>query len=373
MEKYYSISEAAKILSITTKTLRLWDNTGKINTIRTPGNQRRIAESEIMRLTGQSKENTKVTADNSLVLMCKDIAVYNVSTNEVFSKELLPGCMKRKTMNYSQWMKTRYSAGSNVSARRLMLSAFGSDNHENVIEATRTLSLSDCYWLKRHDECVSFNDVTPYINKEWDGSGTFKGGSISTLFVNGAADKKWLDSKTLLKVGSYKEYEPYMLCYEVGLDNAAGARSSDEGILLTNFTSPDYFLESMEQSGFSRKKDNPREKAVEIFKEQAVALFVIDYLVEHDDRHWGNYGFLRNSNTGEYISMAPYYDFDWAWSSAVVELPDNAYLNYSSVICSLCEKALFVSGKFEHKEIITKRAKELLQTAPARSAPQIVL
>ena len=364
MEKHYSISEAAKILGITAKTLRLWDNDGKIITIRTPGNQRRIPESEIMRLTGQNKEKKhdfKAADGNPIILMCKDNEVYNVSKNEVLSGELLPGCMKRRTMNYSQWMRTRYSAGSNVSARRMMLTAFGSDNHENVIEATRTLSLSDCYWLKRKDENVSFSEVTPYIHKEWDGSGIFKGGSLSTLFVNGAADKKWIDSKTLLKVRSYKEYEPYALCYALGLDDAAEAKKTDEGILLTNFTSLDYFLESMEQSGFSEKKDNPREKAVEIFKDRAVALFVIDYLVEHDDRHWGNYGFLRSANTGEYVSMAPYYDFDWSWSSAVVPLPDNAYRNHSGVIRSLCEKALVHSNKFEHREIISKRANELMQ------------
>ena len=364
MEKYYSLSEAAKILSVTTKTLRVWDNTGKITAIRTPGNQRRISESEILRLTGHlevNEERKSYTDGNSVILMCKDTEIYNVSTKEVLSGQLLPGCMKRKAMSYSQWMKTRYSAGSNVSARRLMLAAFGTDNHENVLEATRTLSLSDCYWLKKQKESIKFNDITPYIHKEWDGTGEFKGGSISTLFVNGAADKKWLDSRTLLKVKSYSEYEPYALCYALGLNNAAKAELTDAGILLTNFTSTECFLETMEQSGFARKKDNPRIKAVDVWGEQAVALFVVDYLVEHDDRHWGNYGFLRNSNTGEYISMAPYYDFDWAWSSAVVELPDNAYSNYRDIIRSLCEKALRVSDKLEHKEIIHKRAKELLQ------------
>jgi len=365
MEKHYSISEAAKILGVTAKTLRLWDDNGKIIAVRTPGNQRRIPESEILRLTSHNKEEkskARVADDNSLILMCKNIEVYNVSKNEILSEDLLPGCMKRKTMSYSQWMQTRYSAGSNVSARRLMLTAFGSDNHENAIEATRTLSLSDCYWLKKKNENVSFYDITPYIHKEWDGSGVFKGGSISTLFVNGAADKKWLDSKTLLKVKSYKEYEAYTLCHKLGLANVTEARKSDDGILLTNFTSTDYFLESMEQSGYSGRKDNPREIAVDMFKEQAVALFVVDYLVEHDDRHWGNYGFLRNSNTGEYISMAPYYDFDWSWSNAVVALPNNAYSNHSDIIRSLCDNAIKYSDKFEHKDTILKRANELLRT-----------
>jgi len=364
MERHYTLSEASKLLGVTAQTLRAWDRDGKIRTIRTPGNQRRIPESEIERLCGINETKTtprETSRDNSVLLMCKNEAVYNVSKKEIISKQLLPGCMLRKTMSYSQWMKTRYSAGSNVSARRMMLSAFGSDNHENAIEATRTLSLSDCYWLKKQGEEINFYDITPYMHKEWDGTGEFKGGSISTLFVNGAADKRWLDSKTLLKVRSFKEYEPYALCMALGLDNVTEAKKTDEGILLTNFTSPDRFLESMEQSGFSGEKDNPREKAVEMFKESAVALFVVDYLVEHDDRHWGNYGFLRDSNTGEYLSMAPYYDFDWSWSSAVVPLPKNAYQNHSGLIRSLCEKTLRLSDSFEHSEIITKRARKLLK------------
>jgi hypothetical protein len=89
---------------------------------------------------------------------------------------------------------------------------------------------------------------------------------------------------------------------------------------------------------------------------------VIDYLAEHDDRHSGNLGFLRDADTGEYISMAPYFDFDWAWSDGVTPLPDNALQNYSEFISELCEKAKAAAYKFEHGAIINKRADELLAT-----------
>jgi len=258
-------------------------------------------------------------------------------------------------------MKTRYSAGSNVSARRLMLRAFGTDNHNNIINVTRTLSLSDCYWLKYQNERVLFSEVTPYLHKEWDGTGPFKGGSISTLFVNGAANKRWIDSETLLKVGSFKEFEAYTLCSALGINHAAEASLSKEGILLTNFTSTDYFLESLEQSGYIGENDNHLEKAVMMFKEQAAALIVLDYLVEHDDRHWGNLGFIRCANTGKYLSMAPYYDFDWSWSDGVIPLPTNAYQNHSEYISNLCNQAKQIAGNFEHREVILKRAEELLR------------
>jgi len=294
--------------------------------------------------------------------MCKDIAVYNITQGAALSENLLPGCMLRGKMTFSQWMKTRYSAGSNVSARRLMLRAFGSDKHGDFSDRiTRALSLSDCYWLKQRDEHVLFDDVTPYFHTEWDGAGVFNGGSISTLFVNGASDKRWLDSKTLLKVNSFKEFEPYDICYMLGISHIAKAGLSDGGLLVTNFTSTDCFLETMEQSGFAGEDDNPLEKAVEVFKEQAVTLFVIDYLVEHDDRHWGNYGFLRDANTGDYLSMAPYYDFDWAWSGGSVALPANARGNYAGLIQNICVKVKQIADQFKHKAVLIKRADELLE------------
>jgi len=363
MESHYTLSEAAKLLGVTTQTLRAWDKTGKLSVIRTPGNQRRIPESEVKRLSRVNQPQTppgKRRPDEPVLLMCKDVAVYDIESDNVICKELLPGCMLRGTAGYIEWMRTRYSAGSNVSARRLMLRAFGSDNHENAVKATRTLSLSDCYWIKSRDEEVLFDDITPYKHKEWDGTGTFTGGSISTLFANGASDKRWLDSRTLLKVNSFKEYEPYALCSALGIKNAAVAELSEEGLLLTNFTSTSVFLESMEQSGYSGQLDNPREKAVEHFGELAVALFTVDYLVEHDDRHWGNYGFLRDAETGDYLSMAPYYDFDWSWSGEAVALPRNAYQDYRDYILDLCIKAIQYSDGFMHGEIIASRARELM-------------
>jgi len=297
---------------------------------------------------------------SDILLMCKDTAVYNISSGATLNEKLLPGALSRGTLTYSEWMKTRYSAGSNASARRLMLRAFGTDNHNRTLAATRALSLSDCYWLKQESEKVEFGEITPYLHDEWQGEGAFTGGSISTLFVNGAGTKRWLDSETLLKEGSFKEHEAYMLCAALGLDAyASKARMSAQGIMLTNFTSMEHFLESFEQSGYVGDNDDARTVAVAQYGERAAALFTVDYLVEHDDRHWGNIGILRSSVSGECIDMAPYYDFDWIWTDAAVRLPDNAIAHHGEYIASLCEKAKAASRDFEHGHIICNRANEL--------------
>jgi excisionase family DNA binding protein len=43
-------AKAAEQLGVTVQTIRAWDKEGKIRVARTPGNQRRIPESEVARL-----------------------------------------------------------------------------------------------------------------------------------------------------------------------------------------------------------------------------------------------------------------------------------------------------------------------------------
>ena len=47
MKELVTLSKASKILGVTTKTLRNWDDAGKIQTVRTSGNHRRIPIEEI--------------------------------------------------------------------------------------------------------------------------------------------------------------------------------------------------------------------------------------------------------------------------------------------------------------------------------------
>jgi len=56
MDKLYTLKEAKKLLSITTKTIQRWDKEGKIRVVRTIGGRRRIPESEIKRILGLKEE-----------------------------------------------------------------------------------------------------------------------------------------------------------------------------------------------------------------------------------------------------------------------------------------------------------------------------
>jgi len=308
-----------------------------------------------------------VIEKENYLLMCKDVAVYDITKSLVLDESLLPGSLLKETMSFQQWMETRYSQNTNFSSQRLMQRAFGNVDYEHAAFATGAHSLSDCYWIKRHDETINYMEITPYIHKEWDGleidgvQNEYIWGPLSNLFVSGKTDKRWVDAQTLLKVDSFNEFDAYALCSAIGIENITDVHKADEGLLLNNFTSTDIFYESMEQYGVDCENSDPREIAVANFEELAVALFVVDYLIENNDRQADDYGFLRNSNTGEYISMAPFHNFDWAWSGDVINLPSSAWRGYREYIRTLCRQAINVTDNFEYGTIIERRAGELLR------------
>ena len=57
MSKLLSITEVAEILGVNTKTLRRWDNSGKLKAIRTFGNHRRYKEEDINALLNNENQN----------------------------------------------------------------------------------------------------------------------------------------------------------------------------------------------------------------------------------------------------------------------------------------------------------------------------
>lgn len=59
MNEQLTLSKASKILGVTTKTLRNWDDAGKIKTTRTTGNHRRISIEEINRLKGKTQNSSR--------------------------------------------------------------------------------------------------------------------------------------------------------------------------------------------------------------------------------------------------------------------------------------------------------------------------
>ncbi len=252
-----------------------------------------------------------------MYLMCKDAIVLNINTMKVFNQELLPGLLandQNKAL-FMDWFHKRYSERSNTASRQLRGILFGQGNRDVINETTHSLSLSDCYWLKDKDSDIKFNNVSPYYNKFWTGEGNYEGGAIPTLYVNGFLTKYWVNKDVLIKKSDKKEVLCAIVAKELGL-TTVDIFECDDGIHVLNFTTDHLMFESAEASGKIDSENFTVNDILDVFGEPGYDMLFLDALIGNGDRHAGNFGFLRDANTGEYLGMAPLFDYDHAYDSA---------------------------------------------------------
>lgn len=255
------------------------------------------------------------------ILFCKNTPVYNIDTEKVYNKALLPGYMADKANNYKfrAWLKLRYSSNTNTLARQLKGITFGQGNRVRINNDTYALSLSDCYWIKKSDNRITFEHVSPYYAEFWRGLGVYQPGtSIPTLYVGGYLNKEWINALTLNKYGNETliEEECSMLCRLCGIQCAEVIKlPNNSGIAVKNITNPTLMLEQADQSGRIDPDDFDENDIIKHFGIFGLQMIVVDAIFGNGDRHAGNFGWLRNADTGAYVCMAPLYDFDHALDS----------------------------------------------------------
>lgn len=71
------------------------------------------------------------------------------------------------------------------------------------------------------------------------------------------------------------------------------------------------------------------------------AMLVFDYLIANEDRHWNNFGLLRNSDTLEYVGLAPLYDHECSmgtnpyFKTRTFKSKPDAQLKLASSVCPM--------------------------------------
>ena len=249
-----------------------------------------------------------------MILMCKNSAVYDIQNCEVLNGNLLPGYMLKNGANggtFKSWLKKRYSSGTNTLARQLRGVTFGQGNRLEIDRTTRALGLSDCYWLKDEHDNITFETVSPYYTNFWKGDGEYKSGAIPTLYVPGYVSKAWLNSEYLYKKGCEIEIECSNLCFKAGI-SCAEVKTYNGGIAVKNITDTKYMLEQADMSGRFDDENYTDEDIILEYGIDGYKMILIDAIVGNGDRHLGNFGYMRDTDTGEYIKMSPLYDFDHA-------------------------------------------------------------
>ena len=254
-----------------------------------------------------------------MLLMCKNTPVYDIDNEKTLNTSLLPGLMQQKGANnhtFTKWMKYRYSSGTNTMARKLKGITFGQGARMRINRETRALSFSDCYWIKAEDDPIRFEEISPYYKPFWDGSEAFAGQAAPTLYVGGALSKEWKQDGKLYKYGDISvELQCIDLCSKCVI-SVEKADETDGGIAIYNITSPKRMLEQADQSGRLDPDDFDEQTIIDLFGKAGAQMLIIDAIIGNGDRHAGNFGWLRNADTGAiYMKM----ELPWqrTWSSFV--------------------------------------------------------
>lgn len=214
-------------------------------------------------------------------------------------------------------MKFRYSSLSNSLARKLRGIIFGQGNRLRINIETGAFSLSDYYWLKYRSSTKQFEQISPYFADFWKGTEDYKGEAIPSLYVNGALDKYWNNKEDLIKVGEGIENEvlAMQLCDTCSV-SCNRITIVPEGICIKNFTNSNLMLEQADASGKFDSENFTDLDVVEVFGEKGIEMLMVDAITANTDRHAGNFGFLRDANTGNYLGMVPLYDFNQVLGSS---------------------------------------------------------
>ena len=293
----------------------------------------------------------------SNILMCKDIAVYNIDEEKVLNYNLLPGLMQKVPSKYvfDIWMDIRRAENS-LSVKLKNDKYQGLSNLE-IDKLTYALSLSDCYWVKNEEDAIKFEEISPYFVKIDK--------SEPNLYLQGYLPKEWVDSKTLNKYGDiHIETECFKLCKMLDIP-CAEIKDIENGVSVKNITDTKLMLEQANMSGKINPYDFTEADILSLFGLQGLQMLVIDAIVGNGDRHAGNFAWLRDTDTGEYVSMSPLYDFDHALDSKreidvmlselVKIIKDNK--KYCEETLRICNTVITINTE----EIFIIRAKNLIK------------
>ena len=268
--------------------------------------------------------------------------------DDVFAKEHLPlGVVHpfrhKETIDkaaLNSWWINRSIPASRMGINEA-LETLGIYNTELLLTKCLGLSLSDHYWVKPAGSDMAWEDVNFFDNEFSDDIGDVLFGSVNrSIDFNYASPdntsdgnllKRWkiIDGKRcLLKSGSapfrqqpFNEVIASHILDRLGIDHIPYTLTwiKDKPFsVCENFVSKNTELVSAARIMQTRPKENNENNYlhfVNICRELGIdivpmldKMIAFDYIILNEDRHFGNFGLLRDPDTLEWLGAAPMYD-----------------------------------------------------------------
>ena len=249
-------------------------------------------------------------------------------------------------VEFNKWWKNRQIPASRKGLKEVLHNSnvYDKDNFDLLDAKAYCLSLSDQYWVKGVDEEISWESINFFDNEfsEDIGKILFNGGKTALnlnlntpdMTSNGNYEKRWkiIDGERyLLKAGSKiynqepfneliatKLYERLLnkdeyVEYSVIFDDEKAISKCKNFITKNTELVPAWkineyyeFLDDEDKyTHYIRSLNNLGIKDAETLTDKMI---VCDYIIANKDRHFNNFGVIRDVNTLKFIGVAPIFD-----------------------------------------------------------------
>lgn len=285
----------------------------------------RIYDTELMKFTMEKRGLEGLVAE--IISVQDDLA------------NLMPLDMERTGEGVIKWLERRVIPKNRTFVDEILKTLGLSRNDtKGIIDVCKGLSLNDSYWIVPEDFDGTFAQFNLYENRfsemlalvAYTGAGQSKQAFTTSpeLTTNGMLPKAWRfvegDGIYLYKGGtsgaSNTGREPYCEYYasqiaeamqlnavHYDLENWKGITASKCALFTNVDVSYVPIGRLIHNAGIQKCLDYYDELGPE-FGEQLRSMLVFDALIYNEDRHFGNFGILRDNHSGKIIAPAPIFD-----------------------------------------------------------------
>lgn len=273
-----------------------------------------------------------------------------LSIDELINEQYLPVGISHNNMNKTTADIIKWWAGRRIPASRINAFDIEFDNIRDIIgrddfsylsEKCFGLSLSDQYWINPVNSPLKWDDINFFENEFSEDMGKMIFDGIVSEnpdmvspdnTSDGNIRKKWkiIDGKRCLLKGYSLPYmqEPFnekiasALCRRLNIRNYADySVSFDKNgpfCICENFITPDTEYVTAESIMRLHNRDNVslyshyikicEELGIKDIRDRIDEMLVVDYIIGNYDRHFRNFGLIRNVETLEFKGTAPIFD-----------------------------------------------------------------
>ena len=290
-----------------------------------------------------------------------DILSNRINYFKIFNNDFSPVNGKEneisQAISFNGWLSDRCIPNSRDGVERL-INKYKINDMKQIMLYMHGLSLSDHFWIEKHPFNNKWKDINLFENRYDDLMANLLfdkkmkivddldfNGRINPVFTTGGKLKKvWRYNKDnnksyLIKGGSKKDYqEPFneylahLLLKELGFEHTPYhiEKINDEYVSVCPCIS-DIKTEMISGVDLIRKYAIEKsyngflnigiENGCINFKDEINKMIICDYLIDNIDRHWNNFGIVRDAESGKWKALTPIFDNGYSlWNNDFVDV-----------------------------------------------------